>query len=561
VFTVTSPLIRSSSPYSIPPTTSFKPQHCKSSFHHALDHAQTEVIMSALLAAPEELLDTITTHLAQADILSLARTCKALRHSMTPRIFRAISMTWDADKSRHSAPRITSLLRALVNRPDDAANIEHVELQARNYEPYERRDHDIEGRPTNCSAYRLLESDKPAFVQDLTRMGLRDVNSWLTAIFVDNDLRALMAVLLMRCTRLKSLNMASELFLTPSMDRGTWLPSMLDRCLSTPASSDRGGLSRFDRLTSVIITGPLKDVGRKIPEDVVKCLFQIPSLVTLDIACCPDLSTGINEDVKPEVMAGCAALDRLAVLRLPCADAFPRTLKALLRFAPNLRTLVYDVLMDNGAFPNEDLADALATLPETLEELTIRVHMYVREAMDLSSLVLPLHGGGIGPLQRLRNLRSLTIPLSILFGHDPLDEVVPQLADFLPRSLELLNLVGDFGAFDSATMHGPTVEAILRSLLAGEERVDNRWNHMCWHGDCDRGRDCEPVWAYRAAPRWKSSLPRLQRITIIENDSGYYGGEGTVLDKDRCEALNEMVSSQGLELVHVEVDDYKGVRF
>jgi hypothetical protein len=264
---------------------------------------------------------------------------------MTPRIFRAISMTWDADQSRPSAPRITSLLRALVNRPDDAARIEHVELQARNYEPYEDREDEFEGRPANCPAYRLLESDKPAFVRDLTRMGLSDVDGWLTAIFVENDLRALMAVLLMRCTRLKSLNMASELFLTHSEDGGTWLPFMLDHCLSTPAFSDRGGLSRFDQLTSVVITGPLKDVGRKLPEDVVKCLFRIPSLVTLDIACCPDLSTGINEDVRPEIMAACVALDRLAVLRLPCADAFPRTLKALLRLAPNLKTLVYDLLI------------------------------------------------------------------------------------------------------------------------------------------------------------------------------------------------------------------------
>jgi hypothetical protein len=87
---------------------------------------------------------------------------------------------------------------------------------------------------------------------------------------------------------------------------------MLDHCLSAPVSNDRSGLSRFDRLTSVVITGPWEDVGRRIPGDVVKCLFRIPSLVTLDIACCPDLSTGINEDVRPEIMAGCVALDRFA---------------------------------------------------------------------------------------------------------------------------------------------------------------------------------------------------------------------------------------------------------
>ena len=48
-------------------------------------------------------------------------------------------------------------------------------------------------------------------------------------------------------------------------------------------------------------------------------------------------------------------------------------------------------------------------------------------------------------MQRLRNLRSLTIPLSVLFGYDPPDKVVPQLADVLPSSLESLYLVGDFG--------------------------------------------------------------------------------------------------------------------
>lgn len=388
-------------------------------------------------------------------------------------------------------------------------------------------------------------------------MGLRDVDMWLSAIFDANDLRALMAVLLMRCTRLKSLNIASELFLTVSSDSATWLPSMLDHCLSAPVSNDRSGLSRFDRLTSVVITGPWEDVGRRIPGDVVKCLFRIPSLVTLDIACCPDLSTGINEDVRPEIMAGCVALDRFAVLRLPCADAFPRTLKALLRFAPNLETLFYDLLMDSGTFPNEDLADALATLPETLRELTIRVHMYVREEIDMMSLDLPLHGGGIGSLQHLRNLRSLTIPLSVLFGHDPPDEVVPQLADVLPSSLESLHLVGDFGAFDRASMRAVAGEAILRCFLTGEERVDQRWNHTCYHGHCN----CEPVWAYRAAPRWMSSLPRLQRITIADNGAGYYGGEGIVIWKHRCEALNKVMSGQGLELVYVELDDYMDVRF
>jgi hypothetical protein len=124
--------------------------------------------MAALLTVPEELLDAITTHLARADISSLARTCKALWHSMVPRLFRVVSMTWDADQSWRSAPRITSLLRTLVNRPTVAAKIEHVELQARNYEPYEDREHEIEGRPANCHAYRLLANDEPAFEQNLT---------------------------------------------------------------------------------------------------------------------------------------------------------------------------------------------------------------------------------------------------------------------------------------------------------------------------------------------------------------------------------------------------------
>lgn len=61
--------------------------------HYAFDTAHLILTMSALLEAPEELLDAITTHLGQADVLSLARTCKALWHSTSPRIFRAISMT------------------------------------------------------------------------------------------------------------------------------------------------------------------------------------------------------------------------------------------------------------------------------------------------------------------------------------------------------------------------------------------------------------------------------------------------------------------------------------
>ena len=223
--------------------------------------------MSALLDAPEELLDAITTYLPHTDIFSLARTCKALWHSTGPRIFRTISMTWDANKVRPSAPRITSLLRSLVKSPRNAARIEHVELQACNYEPYEGREHEAGGRPANCHAYRLQASDKPVFERNLTRMGLREVDRWLSSTFEANDLRALMAVLLMRCTRLKSLNMASELFLTVASDSDTWLPSMLDHCLSAPISSDRG-LSRFDRFVVFI---PLRQVLRPKPAFRASC--------------------------------------------------------------------------------------------------------------------------------------------------------------------------------------------------------------------------------------------------------------------------------------------------
>lgn len=515
--------------------------------------------MSAFSRLPEELLDAITIHLTQADVSSLGRTCKALWHSMDPRLFRVISMKWDANKPETSAPRITSLLRILVNRPSKAAKIEHVELQACNYEPYEDREDDPEGRPANPNAYKILASDRPAFEQDLMQMGLRDVSTWMSAIFVANDLRALMAVLLMRCTRLKSLNMASELFLTASSDLATWLPSMLDHCLSASASSDRDALSRFAHLTSVVITGPKTDAGRKLPTDLVKCLFRIPSLVTLDVACCTDFSTGIGQEVNPDLVAGCVVLDRLTVLRLPCSDAFPMTLKSLLQFTPNLRTLMYHVLMHAGAFPNDNLADALATAPKSLEDLTVRVHMYQREAADLSSLVYPIWPGGLGSLQHLRSLRSLTISLTLLFGAYPDDESVPQLADVLPQSLESLNLVGDLTAFDSITMspYGHAPEAILRAFLTGEERVGQSWTHVCWQDECDRESDCGPIWACRGPPPWKSKLPKLSRLTVVENKSGYYEGDGGVIERDTFGALSEMVSGQGLELVYREVEGYQ----
>jgi hypothetical protein len=53
----------------------------------------------------------------------------------------------------------------------------------------------------------------------------------------------------------------------------------------------------------------------------------------------------------------------------------------------------------------------------------------------------------------------------------------------------------------------------------------------------------------------------LKRITIIENDIDTASGEAFVTEKDRCEALNEMMSGQGLELVHIEVEEYKDIMF
>jgi hypothetical protein len=181
---VFTPALLYSSSISIHPTSNYSHRNMKT-IQDASKAAQLDLIMSALLDAPEELLDAITTHLAQSDVLSLALTCKALWRSTSPRIFRAISMTWDANEIRPSAPRITSLLRALVKCPRNAARIEHVELQACNFEPYGDREDEAGGRPANCRAYRLLASDRPAFERDLTRMGLGNVDAWMSAIFVE----------------------------------------------------------------------------------------------------------------------------------------------------------------------------------------------------------------------------------------------------------------------------------------------------------------------------------------------------------------------------------------
>jgi hypothetical protein len=53
----------------------------------------------------------------------------------------------------------------------------------------------------------------------------------------------------------------------------------------------------------------------------------------------------------------------------------------------------------------------------------------------------------------------------------------------------------------------------------------------------------------------------LTAIAVIEDESGYRGGEYVVMDWRLCEVLREMISGQGLDLVYLEVDDYLGVPF
>jgi hypothetical protein len=54
-------------------------------------------------------------------------------------------------------------------------------------------------------------------------------------------------------------------------------------------------------------------------------------------------------------------------------------------------------------------------------------------------------------------------------------------------------------------------------------------------------------------------VPRLERITIFLDEMGWNLGEEVVIHKDTCEALNATMSGQGLEVIHVEVDDYKDI--
>ena len=52
--------------------------------------------------------------------------------------------------------------------------------------------------------------------------------------------------------------------------------------------------------------------------------------------------------------------------------------------------------------------------------------------------------------------------------------------------------------------------------------------------------------------------PYTQGVTPIR---AQLGNEGIVIWRNRCEALNEVMSGQGMELVYVELDDYMDVRF
>lgn len=421
-------------------------------------------IPGSLVSLPQELFEMITSRLPDLkDLSALSKTSKVIRAAIIPLIYKKISMVWtgtwiDAVFTSRKHPRIDLLIRSLIERPDYVDLIRKINLGATGH-----RSEGYNVKPNLEFASPLTLESKSRVREVLLRCGIANEDRLSLAV-EENDAHGIGAFLLLLCHKVKIINFGIDFILG-----NPFLTDVL-RCAVLGKSST--GESAFQNLRYLSLgcawendwRAPLLHVTR--PESVPSIhsyllLFYLPNLIAIQMNL-PDREL-INKQQSnfswPIPLAPSCSL--LQELRLPASTIPPSSLDEILKCTPNLITLEYGCVQENGTIDAEAISVSLHKIRKTLKELKIKAR-----AWDGT-----ISSTGFCYLKDFPVLEFLAIDTFILVGRDP--NTAPAMADLLPANLITLRFNEDVWPDSDTTWYQPRLSRFLASFI-----VDQRYKRV-----------------------------------------------------------------------------------
>lgn len=452
---------------------------------------------------PQDCWMTVLQYVSFEDRLSMSKTCKDLYVSAIPFLYRKISWDWVIPPLR----RVLRLLRTIVSRPDLAALVREVRIQS-SVCPWSKHRSPVGNvdwgsnwaGPWEVPRHNVDWAQEQPLFEDVVQKGtdiihqaqFPEADEWSQALYNGNAY-AYVAVLIFQLPDIRTLKLDYSF-----VWMGGYPGRMVKHCL---LARNNGAVSNtFDALQSV-------DYGGNVPppehfelvdptpdgfplsynQDQFIGWFHLPSIQHLSIWLRDtiDLRTNPNLHLDARTMH----LDSLVLARSTISE---EDVLFLLRCIPKLRKLHLGL-----AYP------WFGGLIFKRGELLIQALELFHDSMEVLSLGLDYYPCGFGELHGDRrheelwdpfyrilkmftNLQKAEVPAEVLLGFDPWESVEKtNLSDVLP-----------------STLH----ELVIR-------------DDMVAVGDWEEPFIYDHVLAF--LPRWRTSTPLLQQITLRLWDGHY----------------------------------------
>ncbi|CAI7595869.1 unnamed protein product [Penicillium pancosmium] len=418
---------------------------------------------------PQEIWTQILDPISPSGRASVLASSRSLQHSIEWLLYRHVDIDWIRPPLR----QVLALFRVIHQRPDLAAQIEHLSVVASKVD-YPGKDHDWDNEwvpPLFDGDWKDLSSlfqDEVKAAKDIVlRSQLPSSKSWIDALENGNPY-AFVAIIVSQLHNLRSLRLDYTF---------VWqfgFPGLIVRhaLISAPPNT----LSRFSKLSSVEYglnvpppRGYNETVNRFKPIDAHPVCnteqfagwFYIPSLVSLQIWL--QSLQGVGEEMSKQ--AGPSRLAHLANLKtFALVESFitEKEVKDVLSHLSSVRSIHLGLNYpsqnkENGSFESSSrpplrkqeqgvLFEGIMSIKDTVKHLSIGLELcpfyYVSHVNTL------VHGSirqGLIPFQgflkKFPILETAELPVVMLFGWD--HGTAPQLADLLPSTIRKLCLRGN----------------------------------------------------------------------------------------------------------------------
>ena len=387
--------------------------------------------MPSLPNLPTELLDAIITHLSRKSKLKLSKTCKTINTASLPHLYHTIRLMWKVDNKPTKQPRITSLLRTIVARPDLAAAIKAIDFKATGYTAR------TEGKLSSPKRiHSLIDDDVQAANHILSEAKVPERPKWDSAL-KEKDLDAIIALVLSQCTNIQFLSLGAYFLYA-----NAFLPSLLAHAINPPRGAELTGLSKLEHVRLGVDMDEYTcdsvffldfSMSTSLP------LFYLPTLKSAYIM--PPTTWRPFEWTLPTPPRA----TQLSDLRLKRSRATAEVVAKMLDVCPNLHSFEYDYRPNVGGkrLDCDVLIQALKNYESSLKHLRICLLPYSSNTlMTWEFGETEYQDGRIGDgLKLFTALETLEVGLAVLLGWEAVSAM--PLSDVLPKNLKTLTIRDD----------------------------------------------------------------------------------------------------------------------